>query len=123
MSQFYILNGVIVLGLIVYLIRKAPRAGGRIRLQRSSGARALPPLSLPESDAQRPLKARALTVMFNYNGHTWEAYEVLGLPAGSSLQSSEPAFENLALESDAQTLPFLVAALEAIREVVQKENR
>lgn len=123
-SQFYILNGVIVLGLIVYLLRKSPRAGGRLRLQRSSsGARSLPHLPYAESDPQRPLRARTVNVMFNYNGHSWEAYEVLGLPQGSSLQAAEEAFETLAVQSDAQSLPFLVAAFEAIREVVQKENR
>src|SRR5690349_4462282 len=27
-------------------------------------------------------KMKSLNVMFNYNGHSWDAYEVLGVPAG-----------------------------------------
>lgn len=61
-------------------------------------------------------RSRSLQVMFNYNGHSWEAYETLGLPPGSSLAQVQSAFEQIALKTDPQSLAFFVAALEAIRE-------
>ncbi len=58
---------------------------------------------------------RALNVMFNYNGHTWDAYEVLGVPAGSNFEKSFLAFEKLTRGMDEESKSFMLAALEAIR--------
>ena len=59
--------------------------------------------------------AKTLNVMFNYNGHTWDAYEVLGVPAGSNFENSFLAFEKLTREMDEESKSFMLAALEAIR--------
>jgi hypothetical protein len=60
--------------------------------------------------------ATDLNVLFNWNGHTWDAYEVLDIPAGSSVASAKAAFEKLKKELDPQSFPFLTAAFEAIRQ-------
>lgn len=57
---------------------------------------------------------KSLNVLFNWNGHTWDAYEVLGIPAGSSSEAAHAAFERAAALADTETLPFLRAAFEAI---------
>jgi hypothetical protein len=57
---------------------------------------------------------RSLNVFFNWNGHTWDAYEVLGLPGGSSQMQARSAYERAAALADNETLPFLKAALDAI---------
>ncbi len=59
-------------------------------------------------------EVRALNVFFNWNGHTWDAYEVLGVPAGLSPESARAAFERAAALADAETVPFLKAAFDAI---------
>jgi hypothetical protein len=56
----------------------------------------------------------SLNVLFNWNGHTWDAYEVLGLPAGSSRDKVSAAFQTARGKADPETVPFLQAAYDAI---------
>lgn len=58
---------------------------------------------------------RVLGVMFNYNGHSWEAYEALGLPAGSSVPDVQKAYEKICSELSARgDEEFFKAAYRAI---------
>lgn len=59
--------------------------------------------------------ARNLQVFFNYNGHSFEAYEVLGLPAGTSLSKIEESVRAQLQVSDKESRPFLEAALHALK--------
>jgi hypothetical protein len=58
---------------------------------------------------------KVLTVIFMFNGESWDAYETLGLPAGSSLQSAEAAFEVAVQNTDPKSHAFFKAAIQAIR--------
>jgi hypothetical protein len=62
----------------------------------------------------QPVGERPLNVVFNYNGHSWDAYEVLGLPAGSSPDKVEQAFHTALNSVNAESRPFLEAAFRAI---------
>jgi hypothetical protein len=125
-QAFVLFDGFVVMALIGYLLRRAPRSGARLRLQQSAKS---PQIQRPGSkQSSAPIfessrSTRQLTVNFNYNGHSWEAYEVLGLPAGAPFDQVELAFEVLALKSDPNSLPFFVAALEAIRELRKTAQR
>lgn len=55
-----------------------------------------------------------LNIHFNFNGHSFDAYEVLGVPAGSSLDKVQAAYLAASEKSDATSRPFLQAALQAI---------
>lgn len=56
---------------------------------------------------------RDLNVFFNWNGHSWDAFEVLGLPAGARGEQVLSQFRKLKAERpDAE--PFLQAAVDAI---------
>jgi hypothetical protein len=57
---------------------------------------------------------KSLNIFFNWNGHSWDAYEVLGVPAGASLDMVYKAFERAKAQADRETLPFLSAAYEAV---------
>lgn len=57
---------------------------------------------------------KSLNIMFNWNGHSWDAYEVLGLPAGSSREAAHAALQAALRRCDAETVPFLQAAYDAI---------
>lgn len=63
----------------------------------------------------QPLVERPLNVVFNYNGHSWDAYEVLGLPAGSSPDKVEEAYKAQLASVEAGSRPFLDAAYAAIK--------
>ena len=56
---------------------------------------------------------KVLNILFQFNGETWDAYEVLGLPAGSNISDAKKAFE-VALKAGKDPEPFLRAALEAV---------
>jgi len=55
------------------------------------------------------------TVLFNWNGHTWDAYEVLGLESGHDAPGVDQAFEKLHQHVDPESRAFIQAAYEAIR--------
>lgn len=89
-----------------------------------------PPSQIPENEnnvinfKQPPLEGfthieppgeRPLNVVFNFNGHSWDAYEVLGLPAGSAIEKVEIAYRESLLKMDPGSHPFLEAAYRAIQ--------
>ena len=53
-------------------------------------------------------------VYFMYNGHEWEAHEVLGLKAGVTLEEATAHYQNLIKRSDPSTFEFYEAAFSAI---------
>jgi hypothetical protein len=60
-------------------------------------------------------KARVLNVLFLYNGHDWDAYEVLGIPAGASLPLVTEKYQKLVQEAlDQGQREFYEAAYQAI---------
>ncbi len=78
-----------------------------------------PPRPLTPNGPERfshiqPTGERPLNVMFNYNGHSWDAYEVLGLPAGSSLEKVDEAYSQALKKADVASRGFLTAAHAAI---------
>lgn len=114
---------------IAIFMRRRPRKGMRLRLRGSSradhvaegnthgeGPDALHGRQGPENFSRiRPQGERPLNVMFNYNGHSWDAYEVLGLPAGSSPENVDTAYKEGMEKVDAASRPFLEAAYQAIK--------
>lgn len=63
---------------------------------------------------------KVLNILFQFNGETWDAYEVLGLPAGSNIPDAKKAYE-IALKEGRDSEAFLRAALQAI--IAIKEGR
>lgn len=110
------------------IMRKRPRKGMLLKLRGKSSSKqaagksysdlakefklegAQPPANVTQLPIERPLN-----VVFNYNGESWDAYEVLGLPAGSSLESAERAFQESMQRVDDGARPFMKAAVQAIR--------
>lgn len=54
------------------------------------------------------------SVFFMYNGHEWEAFEVLGLPKGCDIQSATSHYQTLIRTSDPSTFEFFELAYAAI---------
>jgi hypothetical protein len=57
---------------------------------------------------------KSLNPIFVYNGHTWDAHEVLGIKPGSSMAEINAAFKKAMGNSDIATHEFLKSALAAI---------
>ena len=62
------------------------------------------------------------SVLFNFNGHTWEAFEVLGVPRGASLKDVENAYQQATADCDRTDEAILQVALEAIRKHLGSQN-
>jgi hypothetical protein len=60
-----------------------------------------------------------LNVIFMFNGHTFDAYEVLGVPAGSQLEAVEKAYREMTTKSSGDA-EFFAAAISAIRDQVRR---
>lgn len=90
----------------------------QVRDHRSSGSKLSAEL-LADSSAKPSAESalfgeKSLNVHFIYNSHTWDAYEVLGIPAGSSLRSVTQHYQTLLIKADPQSRIFLDAAYQAI---------
>jgi hypothetical protein len=93
----------IVILLVVMFIRNGRRQApsqlrfGPRRLE-PGGSTSAPDLNLIESPqihggVNVRSRARALNVFFNYNGETFDAYEILGIPAGCGLPEARAHYE------------------------------
>ena len=58
---------------------------------------------------------KSLNVIFNYNGHSWDAYEVLGVPAGSSEEKVKQAYEETISKVEPESRTFVETAFKAIQ--------
>ena len=70
--------------------------------------------SSPEG-MRKIIKERNLNVYFNYNGHSWDAFEALGIPAGSSITMAEEAYNRFSDKGDPSAQEFYSCAMQAIR--------
>jgi hypothetical protein len=116
------------LGLILILIflfgKKGSVLPSRLNLRRQSSSPTAPTIVTRsvetaggEVEAQAKTKGRAkdLNVIFLYNGHNFDAYEILGLPAGASLEMVQRGYQT-ALQKNGSDHLFLEAAFRAIQE-------
>lgn len=78
---------------------------------RASGAKDVTPPTIP---VVNNLIRKSNSVFFMYNGHEWEAFEVLGLPKGCDIQSATSHYQNLIRTSDPSTFEFFELAYAAI---------
>jgi hypothetical protein len=109
------------------IMRKRPRKRMLLKLRGKGSPKAAtgrsPSAAPPEIEGAQPpstvtplsLAERPLNVIFNYNGESWDAYEVLGLPAGSSIESCEKALAESLERVDSGARPFMQAAFSAVK--------
>lgn len=70
----------------------------------------------PSATATAPeSESTSLNVIFNYNGHSFDAYQTLGIPAGSSWDEVKQAFEHSVSTSDTASKEFYLTAFNAIK--------
>lgn len=132
--MLYYAGGTILVLLLLFW--KRPRRGMRLRLKGRSGGRGhyrelglngkiSPDMVLEKSGAAGSSASgeRSINVVFNYNGHSWDAYEVLGVPAGSSFEVVEAAYKDGLSRMEGTSRPFVEAAFQAIKASVASGSR
>lgn len=72
------------------------------------------PVAFEVKDVETQIISKKEIVFFIYNGHEWEAHEVLGLESGVSLEIATQHYQNLIKTADPSTFEFYEAAFSAI---------
>lgn len=127
MKDYLLVYGIIVtVGIISFLRhRKKSDQPSKLDLKRRAG-RGYKPVHLPSlykvgdrskmfEDEESVPGIKNLNVVFNYNGYSWDAYEALGVPAGSDQRAVEQAYLQMSESLDAESRPFIDQAYHAIR--------
>ena len=111
-QQLLLINLIIILSLVLFFNFR--------RLKRKQLKKELPP-EVPqdpqEPEAPAPLppqKMKRNQVYFVYNGHEWEAFEVLGLSGDVSLEEATLHYQQLIKTSDSSTFEFYDAAFTCV---------
>ncbi len=136
---FWINAGIGVAFVALFLIRRGNRAPTRLNLRagetkKESAAPNQKALvkSASEKSAQRARRfetmspeaqeagavskrEKSLNVLFNYNGHSWDAYEILGLPAGAAMPQVEAAYQKALTAATVEGRDFIESAYQSIR--------
>jgi hypothetical protein len=108
-------NFALIVGVAIYFWRGRPKdRTTRLNLGKSDG-RVGPQVLSQARTGQGPFQAqeRQLGVIFNFNGHQWEAYQVLGLPAGADLPTCREAERKLTAEDPSDIYRLAVEAIAA----------
>lgn len=120
-QEFLLLNIGIAVGFGVwYWSSRSQRPPTKLNLKAEDSAPVLmepEQKSTPQASSAPPQKtpgSKQLNIMFNYNGHMWDAYEVLGVPAGMGLPEVTRAYQELAKKSDPSSHDFIYTAYKAI---------
>lgn len=58
---------------------------------------------------------KSLNILFNYNGHSWDAFEVLGVPAGAPKAMVDEAYKREMARASESGRDFIDSAYQAIR--------
>ena len=114
-QDFLILNSVAGGAFLIwYLVsRGGPQKPTALDLKAKDSA---PPLinSKEVRMSVRGDESKNLNVIFNYNGHSWDAYEVLGVPAGASIGVVTEAYQSCIRRCEKDSVEFFEAAYRAI---------
>lgn len=132
-QDIFLLNFIIFLALVLYFVfgRSKPQQPTVLNLKaapkpeeidfadeksiatRMDGAKDVTPPKAEISSGNKLIQ-KSNSVFFMYNGHEWEAFEVLGLPKGCDIQSATSHYQNLIRTSDPSTFEFFELAYAAI---------
>lgn len=113
-KAFLIVNGVIVTALLFFILRGRRRARPTKLDMRGFRVQGSSEFERFQGDGLDEGQPRELTVIFNYNGHAWDAFEVLGVPAGARLEDVRKAYDDLRRIDDVEAQAFYRAAFTAI---------
>ncbi|AZZ37418.1 hypothetical protein CIK05_11640 [Bdellovibrio sp. qaytius] len=114
--------------LVLYFVlgRPKPKQPTRLNMRAKSSEEKKPIVLEPEAQvktgynprivdqSEPPPVSRSLSVMFMYNGHDWEAHDVLGVPQGASMHEVTKVYQHIVKTTDSRSLHFYEHAYAAI---------
>ena len=119
-KHYIMLNGLIVILLIasILFIRRGPTPSTRLNLKKAPGR-------MPQGEGSGghignvdnlagAESARSLNVVFQHEGNWFDAYEVLGIPAGTSLEQARATFNELLKSVNPERQDIIKEAIKAI---------
>lgn len=119
---FYVNLGLGLFLILIFLFgKKGIVAPSKLNLRKGGG----PGKNLAKAETRSPeshsfeAQEKCLNVLFMYNGHHFDAYEVLGVPAGANFQMVERYYKE-ALSRQGQDRDFIEAAFFAIKSTLPK---
>lgn len=108
-AQFLILNGLVVIGLAAFFFL------GRAKKHSPTQFNLRKTLFTPVQGIDIN-NEEELNVYFNFNGHMWDAYEIIGVPAGAPQSDIEMAYIKSRSRIDKESIEILEMAYEAIQQ-------
>lgn len=132
--------------LVLYFVvgRSKPKQPTKLNLRASESEDSLKSQNWLEPEATKPLKTniktdyalatvkdisnmgvkneRNLSVLFMYNGHDWEAHDVLGAPQGASMHLITEIYQKLIRNADVGSLAFYEQAYNALSDHHRKHR-
>lgn len=123
---FWINAGLGAAFILLFVIRRGQRQPTKLNMRRSgvamvpsgsaSKGRVVETMSAETIAAQRLSgKEQTINILFNYNGHSWDAFEVLGLPAGAPKGMVDEAYKREVARASESGRDFIDSAYHAIR--------
>jgi hypothetical protein len=113
----FILAGLFILGIFLWRRTSGVDKPNRLHLKRN-GLRPNIPANISKETAEfgavNPGE-KNLNVLFMFNGHSWDAHEVLGLPAGAGRQMIEEAYKKAIARVSPDSKDFIEAAYQALK--------
>ncbi len=130
---FLILNGLIFSAILIYLGYKKRKGHSKLQLaadfqgesnivinkdyyKQTKGTNKDYARIQMELDKKEELTdpIRPINVVFTWNGHDWDAYEVLGVPAGSTIDEVKMAYETALSRVDEKSRKIIEKAYTSI---------
>jgi len=77
-----------------------------------------------EADASSSTGARvkSLNVLFMYNGHSFDAHEILGIPPGSNMKTVDEAYKKLLASIRPESREFVDTAYQVLKLDIRKNH-
>lgn len=112
--MYLIVNSVVVILLVmsILFLRKSSTSQTKLNLRQGSNRAPIDPRKATFSEFDG--EARALNVVFQHNGEWFDAYEVLGLPAGAAGDMVKSQFDNLKKGANSDRSKLLQLAYDAL---------
>ncbi len=123
-KQFILLNlGIVTLLLIYFLTLRRRERPTRLHFSRPSlkKQRFYNDVVLSDEKVSEEGNVRDVNLVFCYNEYHWDAYEVLGVPAGASFEDVQAAFDRM-IHTEKDSQAFYQAAYQAIKNQRKKTN-
>lgn len=122
-QQFLWISVVVAVGFaFLFLYPRSKEGPSRLRMLRGNRNKNVPAKASSAGGMSQEARqasseggrVKSLNVMFNYNGHSWDAHEVLGVPAGAPMDMIKTAYQKSLSTTDASSHDFLNTAYTAI---------